>query len=100
MSFADSSSNIRLGDHTLYASVQNGDGDWGDCELNLNTILGNHDGEFAPGGENFFDSGQGIWLWLDGTTLRGQLMNVEGEWKDAEIDLNRFIGNDNGSLLE
>ncbi|KAJ8516170.1 hypothetical protein ONZ45_g6487 [Pleurotus djamor] len=78
MSFADSSSNIRLGDHTLYASVQNGDGDWGDCELNLNTILG---------------------IWLDGTTLRGQLMNVEGEWKDAEIDLNGFIGNDNGSLI-
>ena len=26
----------------------------------------------------------------------GRLQRVDGEWNDAEIDLNRFIGNDNG----
>ena len=33
----------------------------------------------------------------DGHMLRARLQNVEGEWIDAEIDLNQHIGNDNGT---
>lgn len=32
----------------------------------------------------------------DGHMLRARLQRADGEWNDAEIDLNRFIGNDNG----
>ena len=33
---------------------------------------------------------------LDGATLRAKLRNVDGEEVDAEINLNDFIGNDDG----
>ena len=34
---------------------------------------------------------------LDGTVLRANLFNVEGEAVEAQIDLNGHIGNDNGT---
>lgn len=35
----------------------------------------------------------------DGHILRARLQTADGNWNDSEIDLNSFIGNDNGSLL-
>jgi hypothetical protein len=35
----------------------------------------------------------------DGHILRARLQKADGEWNDAEIDLNEFIGNDNGRVL-
>jgi hypothetical protein len=32
----------------------------------------------------------------DGHILRARLQRGDGEWQDAEIDLNQHIGNDNG----
>lgn len=32
----------------------------------------------------------------DGHILRARLQRADGEWIDAEIDLDEFIGNDNG----
>ncbi|KAF3042053.1 hypothetical protein E8E11_004708 [Didymella keratinophila] len=32
----------------------------------------------------------------DGHILRARLQQADGEWNDSEIDLNQFIGNDNG----
>jgi hypothetical protein len=32
----------------------------------------------------------------DGHILRARLQRGDGEWQDAEIDLNNHIGNDNG----
>ena len=32
----------------------------------------------------------------DGHVLRARLQTADGEWNDAEIDLNEHIGNDNG----
>lgn len=32
----------------------------------------------------------------DGHILRAQLQDGEGEWRDAEFDLDQIIGNDNG----
>lgn len=34
----------------------------------------------------------------DDHILKCQLQNVEGEWEDAEIDLDQYIANDNGHL--
>lgn len=33
----------------------------------------------------------------DGHLLRARLQRADGEWNDAEIDLNNHIGNDNGN---
>ncbi|CAO2649215.1 Nn.00g066000.m01.CDS01 [Neocucurbitaria sp. VM-36] len=35
----------------------------------------------------------------DGHILRARLQKGDGEWNDAEIDLNEHIGNDNGSFF-
>ena len=32
----------------------------------------------------------------DGHVLKARLQKADGEWEDAEIDLNDYIGNDNG----
>jgi hypothetical protein len=34
----------------------------------------------------------------DGHILRARLQQADGEWNDSEIDLNDFIGNDNGEF--
>jgi hypothetical protein len=34
----------------------------------------------------------------DGHILRARLQRGDGEWNDAEIDLNNHIGNDNGTF--
>jgi hypothetical protein len=34
----------------------------------------------------------------DGHMLRARLQRADGEWNDSEIDLNNYIGNDNGML--
>lgn len=46
---------------------------------------------------NFFQTAQNIRL-EDRHILRASLQRVDGEWQEAEIDLNQFIGNDNGKL--
>jgi len=35
----------------------------------------------------------------DGHMLRARLQTADGDWNDAEIDLNQCVGNDNGSQL-
>ncbi|KAM0278278.1 hypothetical protein ACHAQH_005291 [Verticillium albo-atrum] len=45
----------------------------------------------------FHESAQGITV-EDGHMLRAELANVEGEFVEAEFDLNDCIGNSNGSF--
>ncbi|KNG50460.1 cyanovirin-n family protein [Stemphylium lycopersici] len=35
----------------------------------------------------------------DGHVLKARLQKADGEWEDAEIDLNNHIGNDNGNFV-
>lgn len=44
---------------------------------------------------SFFDTARDVRL-EDGHMLRASLQRVDGEWQDAEINLNDHIGNDNG----
>ncbi|KAH6653228.1 cyanovirin-N family protein [Truncatella angustata] len=44
---------------------------------------------------NFFQTAQEIRV-DDGHFLRGRLQRVDGEWVDAEINLNDHLGNNNG----
>ncbi|KAK6209077.1 Ubiquitin-conjugating enzyme E2 4 [Pestalotiopsis sp. IQ-011] len=46
---------------------------------------------------NFFATAQELRL-EDGHFLRARLQRVDGEWVDAEINLNEHIGNENGSF--
>lgn len=44
---------------------------------------------------NFFATSEEIRL-EDGHILRARLQRIDGEWVDAEINLNDHIGNENG----
>ncbi|KAL7944069.1 Cyanovirin-N [Trichoderma barbatum] len=47
---------------------------------------------------SFSASAQNIWL-ENGHRLRASLQDEEGNWRDSEIDLNDFIGNEDGWFM-
>ncbi|KAJ5134817.1 hypothetical protein N7448_000161 [Penicillium atrosanguineum] len=104
MSFYQSALSFELDDdHILKAVLQDEDGEERESELDLNHIIGNNDGTFEWGGQNFKDSASDIELHREGDEevpiLRARLNNVEGEEIDADINLAERITNDNGNLV-
>ncbi|GJN73958.1 hypothetical protein PLIIFM63780_008029 [Purpureocillium lilacinum] len=104
MSFRQSASNIRVDDgHILRASIQNGNGDWVDAEIDLDGFIGNSNGRFEWGGENFSHSAEDIRFSMEGANgdipvLRARLSDVDGNLHDADINLDERIGNEDGNL--
>ncbi|UNI24681.1 hypothetical protein JDV02_010411 [Purpureocillium takamizusanense] len=105
MSFRQSASNIRVDDgHILRASIKNDDGDWVDSEIDLNTFIGNNNGRFEWGGENYSHSAEDISFRMEGENeetpvLRARLRDVDGNPHDADINLDERVGNDNGNFV-
>ncbi|KAF4978069.1 hypothetical protein FZEAL_5495 [Fusarium zealandicum] len=103
MTFHESAQDITVKDgHILKAQLENGDGEFVDAELDLNTCLGNNDGSFQWGGENFADSAQDISFDLEGDDsapiLRATLGNVEGESAECDVNLSECITNEGGEF--
>jgi hypothetical protein len=49
MSFHYSAKDLRVDDgHILRASLQKGDGEWQDAEIDLNQHIGNNNGTYSP----------------------------------------------------
>ncbi|KAJ5398223.1 hypothetical protein N7509_006336 [Penicillium cosmopolitanum] len=106
MSFHLSAVSYELEDgHILKAVLRDADGEEQDAELDLNAYIGNNDGSFEWGGENFFDSAEEVELHREGEdddeipVLRARLGTVDGEQVDADVNLAERIGNDNGTLI-
>ncbi|KAK0705748.1 Cyanovirin-N [Apiosordaria backusii] len=91
MSFHLSAQDIRVDDgHILRARLDNGEGEMVDAEFDLDTVLGNDDGIFSWGGENFSHSAQGITFAMEGDgvpILRAGLTNLNGDvnWHDVNL---------------
>ncbi|KAJ5494889.1 hypothetical protein N7539_000005 [Penicillium diatomitis] len=106
MSFHCSASDIELIDgHILKAVLDNGEGDQNESHFDLNECIGNNDGRFEWGGENFSHSAEEIHFTLDEREdgpavpiLRAQLGNMEGEMCYADINLGERITNNGGNL--
>ncbi|KAI9148284.1 Myb-like DNA-binding protein BAS1 [Paramyrothecium foliicola] len=104
VNFHQSSEDIELRDgHILVAKCADENGDFVESELDLNYYIGNNDGSFQWGGENFAGSGEEISFELEGDdlvpVLRAVLFNIEGEGIPADVNLAEAIGNDNGTLV-
>ncbi|KAL1835988.1 hypothetical protein VTJ49DRAFT_5736 [Mycothermus thermophilus] len=102
--FHASASDIRVDDdHILRATLINADGEEVEAELDLNTVIGNNDGSFEWGGENFSESAEDISFSIEGADsvpiLRANLRNIEGELIGADINLSERIGNNNGEFV-
>ncbi|RPA80410.1 Cyanovirin-N [Ascobolus immersus RN42] len=103
MSYAASSEAFELIDgHILRASCKNEEGEWCQSEIDLDQHIGNENGHFIWGGENFSQSAVGINL-EEGHRLTADLVREDGELNTGEarqgIDLNERIGNHNGVLV-
>ncbi|KAK7422749.1 hypothetical protein QQZ08_009373 [Neonectria magnoliae] len=99
-----SAQDISLEDgHILHAQVANEDGEYIDSQLDLNYYIGNDNGSFQWGGENFADSAQDISFELEGDDnvpiLRATLGNLDGDGVACDLNLSERIGNDNGVLI-
>ncbi|KAM5345103.1 hypothetical protein ACJ41O_010965 [Fusarium nematophilum] len=104
VNFHLSSQEIWLEDgHILHAQAASEDGDYVDSTLDLNYYIGNNDGAFQWGGENYADSAGDISFSIEGDdsvpVLRATLNNVDGDGVDADLNLAEAIGNDNGVLV-
>ncbi|KAI5866315.1 CVNH domain-containing protein [Durotheca rogersii] len=104
MSFHASSEDIRLEDgHILKARLRDADGNYKDAEIDLNNFIGNDDGRFQWGGENFSESAEDIHFGIEGgasvPVLRARLRRVDGEFSDADINLGERVENQDGEFI-
>ncbi|EAU31002.1 conserved hypothetical protein [Aspergillus terreus NIH2624] len=103
MSFHERAEDIRVDDgHILVARLANGDGDFQEASIDLDRFLGNSEGSFEWGGQNFSHTAEDISFHLEGDgnvpVLRARLASSDGELHDADVNLAERIGNENGSF--
>ncbi|PQE23888.1 cyanovirin-N family protein [Rutstroemia sp. NJR-2017a BBW] len=109
MSFHASAQDITLQSadrlHLLTANLRKMDGTYSISQLNLDTCIGNNDGNFEWGGENFSHSmplGE-VELVFEGDDhqpiLHAFLKKMDGERKEARINLAERIGNEDGKFV-
>ncbi|GAA6044120.1 hypothetical protein JCM8097_004715 [Rhodosporidiobolus ruineniae] len=92
MPFLSNSRNVRYEDGVLFAECADGE-----SILGLNTALGNINGEFKWGFQNFTATARNLAL-SSGGILSGQLKDENSEWRDASVDLGDHISDTDGFL--
>ncbi|ROV94269.1 hypothetical protein VMCG_08623 [Cytospora schulzeri] len=88
--------------HMLHARIIKADGEHVHSQFNLDRCIGNQDGHFAWGGENFSQTARDIRFHIEGENqpiLRASLEQVNGEWHDRDINLTERIMNRDGQLV-
>ncbi|PWY85160.1 Cyanovirin-N [Aspergillus eucalypticola CBS 122712] len=103
MSFYRTAEDIRVEeDHWLVAIVANEEGEMVESRFDLNSCIGNEEGRFLWGGNDFAGSAEEISFAIEGEdnvpVLRAKLSNSEGEQFDADVNLAEHITNRNGNL--
>ncbi|KAJ7779520.1 Cyanovirin-N [Mycena maculata] len=96
MSFAESSQNFRLVGTILHAQCRDEHGNFHNSTLDVNHILGNHEGQFDRNGSHFHETSS--ICGLNHTLLVASLRRSDGSYKDALINLNDVVRNNNGRL--
>lgn len=94
--FGKSSSGIYLSGTTLHASCLDSNGGSHNSSLNLNPLIGNHEGTLVWGSSNFAASCNNISL--SGTTLHADCMDSNGKCHHSTLDLNNYVSNIEGTL--
>ena len=70
------------------------------CSLNLDTFIGNNNGNFQVGGMNFSSSARNVRLAPNGVTLVCGLRKGDESWNGGQkLDLNTVVKNENGNLV-
>lgn len=96
--FSETSRNISLvGGTILRADCLQHTGIWVPSTLDLNTGIGNVNGNFVHPGRNFSTDARGTVL-QNNTILSASLRMNNGNFRNAAIDLDIIVGNDDGNL--
>jgi hypothetical protein len=99
MSFGNTTKNIRLGGSTLYADCLDNDGNWVSSQLDLDTCLGNIDGNFQWDKQAFSASAEDVKLKFTVVNLTASLEKADGDsFSSSTVNLNDRISNNNGKL--
>ncbi|TKA83910.1 hypothetical protein B0A55_00192 [Friedmanniomyces simplex] len=97
MAFSTSCCSIRLvREAILTAERAQLDGSYIESRLDLDRCLGNENGSFDIGGNEFVGSAQRIRL--KGTKLTAKLQAISGVYEKATVDLDYFVANATGQL--
>ncbi|CCC06682.1 hypothetical protein SMACR_00708 [Sordaria macrospora] len=107
MSFHLSAEDARIesrdGHTYLYARLRREDGEWNDAQFNLDSVLGNNDGHFQWGGQDFTGSARNISFDPkegadDQPILRAELEDCNGDWHSRDVNLTEIVENINGEF--
>ena len=106
MSFHGSATSIRVEDRSiLKAMLRQPDGEERHCEMDLNQCIGNNNGNFEWGGENFAltaNPDEPITCNLEGDdqvpVLRACLQDLDGNYHWRDINLGERIFNQDGEF--
>ncbi|KAI4929092.1 hypothetical protein J4E85_005716 [Alternaria conjuncta] len=103
MTFYHTAEDIRIEDnHVLKARLQTAEGEWNDAEIDLNTCIGNDNGNFHWDGEGFANSAENIEFALEGDgdvpVLRATLFDADGNPETRDINLGERIVNNDGNF--
>ncbi|DAA75900.1 TPA_exp: putative Glutamine-serine-proline rich protein [Trichophyton benhamiae CBS 112371] len=101
MSFHESAREVRIEDeYFLVAELRNDNGDYVTARLDLNSVLGNFNGNFSWGERDFSNSASNIWLQFDEAInlpiLRATLTTSGGDQVARDVNLAERIANNNG----
>ncbi|KAM3068926.1 hypothetical protein ACMFMG_004100 [Clarireedia jacksonii] len=109
MSFHASAQDITLQSadrlHLLTANLRKIDGTYSMSQLNLDTCIGNNDGNFEWGGENFshsMPSGEAEIIFEGDDhqpVLHAFLKKIDGEINESKLKLSERINNEDGKLV-
>ncbi|KAL2786944.1 Cyanovirin-N [Aspergillus keveii] len=102
--FLNSARNVSLQDgRRLVAELQNQNGEYVHAEMYLDDVLGNSEGRFEWGGENFILSARDVRLEFeeDGTqpVLLAILLDENDDLRSAMFYLSERIFNENGAFV-
>ncbi|KAI5818233.1 Cyanovirin-N [Pyronema omphalodes] len=102
MSFHLSGNDFRIEGSELVGYLNDQEGNPRDFRFNLDEVLGNDDGHFSWGGQNFSQSAQNISFSIEGggevPVLRATLQNGNGDWCESDVNLAERLENINGEL--
>ncbi|RJE26799.1 CVNH domain protein [Aspergillus sclerotialis] len=101
--FQNSSTSITLrNNHFLHCFCQKPDGSYECSQIDLNDCLGNNNGKFVWGGDNFANNASQIHLSIEGEAgvpyLHAQLNDRKGSVQSASVNLGECIRNEAGAL--
>ncbi|RAL11804.1 CVNH domain-containing protein [Aspergillus homomorphus CBS 101889] len=102
MSFHESAvpGSIRLEGPCLHALLRDEQGGERPAMVDLDQFIGNNDGHFQWGGNNFFETARGVYFDIEGganvPVLRAELRDEQGGWRTADVNLAERLFNING----